>query len=139
LILALIPDSWYCSPTSMQSDYARVLTLKRLIIGLQNIKSLSDFEDLIEEKSKTLETFNTKITAAEGTLNVLEKNIINKIVETANQGLTNITSLSHSATTEMSRVKDSAIAQISNVEMSYNEQLNRIAEARAQKEYFLKY
>lgn len=55
------------------------LSVKRLITGLQNAKSLNRLDDSIEERGKTLETLNSKINVAEGILSAYEKKHAQKI------------------------------------------------------------
>lgn len=77
-----------------------VNSLSRLLQGLQNVKSLNQLDDRIEERSKTLETLNSKINTAEGILTAYEKNMLKKVDETVNQGVEDLRTFYNSAKSE---------------------------------------
>ena len=94
-------------------------SLTRLLQGLQNVKSLNQLDDRIEERGKTLDTLNSKINTAEGILTAYEQNILKKLDKTMTQGVKTFNTFYDAAKSDILALKQSTMAQLNEVNSSF--------------------
>ena len=81
-------------------------SVNRLILGLQNVKSLRKLDDIIEEREKTLQMLNSNINQTKGELDTYQQIVLKTLNDAKKQALSELNDLRIVAVLSTTKIRD---------------------------------